>query len=93
MRARTARRKGGDNCCCSHWPLLVLLCSTPTQIDFVCHDAEPYAGAGASADSHDIYEFVKKQGRFLGTRRTGVSVVSYLPFHALIGVACWDVAP
>lgn len=42
------------------------------QIDFVCHDAEPYVGAGDSAAKADIYDFVKAQGRFLGTRRTGV---------------------
>ena len=42
------------------------------QIDFVCHDAEPYVGAGDSATKADIYDFVKAQGRFLGTRRTGV---------------------
>ena len=51
------------------------VCAQPrhhAQIDFVCHDAEPYVGAGDSATKADIYDFVKAQGRFLGTRRTGV---------------------
>ena len=42
-----------------------------SQIDFICHDAEPYGGAGDSAGSTDIYADVKKRGQFLGTRRTG----------------------
>ncbi|OLY80276.1 Choline-phosphate cytidylyltransferase B [Smittium mucronatum] len=36
------------------------------QIDYVCHDDLPYA----SADSDDVYEFVKKQGKFWPTQRT-----------------------
>ncbi|KAI7900645.1 uncharacterized protein BX663DRAFT_562988 [Cokeromyces recurvatus] len=40
------------------------------QIDYVAHDAEPYQ----SAESGDVYAFVKAQGRFLPTQRTsGVS--------------------
>ncbi|KAI8393693.1 uncharacterized protein BYT42DRAFT_551922 [Radiomyces spectabilis] len=40
------------------------------QIDYVAHDAEPYK----SAESGDVYSFVKAQGKFLPTQRTdGVS--------------------
>ncbi|KAJ2373169.1 choline-phosphate cytidylyltransferase [Coemansia sp. RSA 2607] len=40
------------------------------EIDYVCHDDLPYA----SAESDDVYAFVKAQGRFLPTQRTdGVS--------------------
>lgn len=40
------------------------------QIDFVAHDAIPYV----SADSEDVYAFVKSQGKFLETQRTdGIS--------------------
>ncbi|KAJ1963346.1 choline-phosphate cytidylyltransferase [Dipsacomyces acuminosporus] len=40
------------------------------KIDYVCHDDLPYA----SAESDDVYSFVKAQGRFLPTQRTdGVS--------------------
>ncbi|KAJ1760786.1 choline-phosphate cytidylyltransferase [Coemansia sp. RSA 2523] len=40
------------------------------RIDYVCHDDLPYA----SAESDDVYAFVKAQGRFLPTQRTdGVS--------------------
>ncbi|KAJ1993955.1 choline-phosphate cytidylyltransferase [Coemansia spiralis] len=40
------------------------------KIDYVCHDDLPYA----SAESDDVYAFVKAQGRFLPTQRTdGVS--------------------
>lgn len=40
------------------------------RIDFVAHDGDPYP----SADSADVYSFVKRQGRFLATTRTdGVS--------------------
>ncbi|ORX96670.1 hypothetical protein K493DRAFT_281757 [Basidiobolus meristosporus CBS 931.73] len=40
------------------------------QIDYVAHDDIPYA----STESNDVYEFVKKQGKFLPTQRTeGVS--------------------
>ncbi|PHZ16901.1 uncharacterized protein RHIMIDRAFT_243051 [Rhizopus microsporus ATCC 52813] len=37
------------------------------QIDYVAHDAEPYQ----STESDDVYAFVKAQGRFLPTQRTG----------------------
>ena len=41
------------------------------QIDYVAHDDLPYAGSGNIAD---IYEPVKKLGKFLPTKRTeGVS--------------------
>ena len=40
------------------------------QIDYVAHDDLPYT----SADSDDVYQFVKEQGRFIATKRTeGVS--------------------
>ncbi|KAK9765373.1 choline-phosphate cytidylyltransferase [Basidiobolus ranarum] len=40
------------------------------QIDYVAHDDIPYV----SAESTDVYDFVKKQGKFLPTKRTeGVS--------------------
>jgi choline-phosphate cytidylyltransferase len=40
------------------------------KIDYVAHDDIPYA----SADIADVYEFVKKQGKFIATKRTeGVS--------------------
>jgi choline-phosphate cytidylyltransferase len=40
------------------------------QIDYVAHDDIPYADSG----SNDVYEFVKKAGKFLVTQRTeGIS--------------------
>jgi len=40
------------------------------KIDYVAHDEAPYVSAG----SDDVYAFVKKQGKFLATKRTeGVS--------------------
>eukprot|EP00897_Mesotaenium_endlicherianum_P003533 jgi/Mesen1/3207/ME000185S02340 len=42
------------------------------QIDYVAHDALPYADASGS--SSDVYDFVKKAGKFKETKRTdGVS--------------------
>uniref|UniRef100_A0ACD5TLS1 Uncharacterized protein n=1 Tax=Avena sativa TaxID=4498 RepID=A0ACD5TLS1_AVESA len=42
------------------------------QIDFVAHDALPYADTSGAAN--DVYEFVKKIGKFKETKRTdGVS--------------------
>ncbi|XP_078182500.1 choline-phosphate cytidylyltransferase 2-like [Carex rostrata] len=42
------------------------------KIDFVAHDALPYADA--SGAGNDVYEFVKKIGKFMETKRTdGVS--------------------
>ena len=47
------------------------------NIDYVAHDADPYV----SADSDDIYAFVKAQGRFIATQRTdGVSTTGLLHF-------------
>lgn len=37
------------------------------QIDLVAHDDIPYVSAG----SEDVYGFVKKQGKFMATERTG----------------------
>lgn len=37
------------------------------QIDFVAHDDSPYV----SGNCADVYQFVKDQGRFLATQRTG----------------------
>ncbi|KAN0066524.1 choline-phosphate cytidylyltransferase [Thecaphora frezii] len=45
------------------------------EIDYVAHDELPYEGKGME----DVYGFVKKQGRFLPTRRTeGVSTSELL---------------
>ncbi|PWN47017.1 hypothetical protein IE53DRAFT_390855 [Violaceomyces palustris] len=45
------------------------------EIDYVAHDELPYGSAG----HEDVYDFVKKQGRFLPTRRTeGVSTSELL---------------
>ena len=45
------------------------------EIDYIAHDDLPYSGI----DMEDIYAFVKKQGRFLPTRRTdGVSTSELL---------------
>ncbi|OMJ07603.1 putative choline-phosphate cytidylyltransferase [Smittium culicis] len=38
----------------------------PWIIDYVCHDDLPYA----SVDTDDVYEFVKRQGKFWPTSRT-----------------------
>lgn len=43
------------------------------KIDYVAHDEIPYAVSGAAA-SDDVYDWLKRQGKFLPTRRTeGVS--------------------
>jgi len=45
------------------------------NIDYVAHDGLPYV----SANSTDIYDFVKKQGRFIATQRTtGVSTTELI---------------
>ncbi|KAH9948444.1 hypothetical protein B0H21DRAFT_733324 [Amylocystis lapponica] len=45
------------------------------KIDYVAHDEDPYAGAGTD----DVYGYVKRQGKFLPTRRTpGVSTSDLL---------------
>ncbi|KAL7412127.1 hypothetical protein BDY24DRAFT_342056 [Mrakia frigida] len=45
------------------------------QVDYVAHDEEPYATKG----KEDVYEFVKRQGKFLPTRRTpGISTSDLL---------------
>ncbi len=45
------------------------------QIDYVAHDDIPYR----SAEMDDVYAFVKKQGRFLPTRRTeGISTTDLI---------------
>lgn len=42
------------------------------NIDFVAHDALPYSDA--SGQANDVYEFVKKAGKFMETQRTeGIS--------------------
>jgi len=50
------------------------------NIDFVAHDDEPYvAGAKNRGDSGDIYDSVKKAGRFRATQRTeGVSTTDLI---------------
>ena len=47
---------------------------TPVQIDFVCHDALPYADASGAAASGDVYAEIKKMGKFVETKRTKVGV-------------------
>jgi len=45
------------------------------NIDYVAHDGLPYA----SGDDSDIYDFVKKQGRFIATQRTeGISTTDLI---------------
>lgn len=50
------------------------------RIDFVAHDAIPYVDTtGQSANSNDVYDFVKKKGMFLETERTeGISTSDIL---------------
>lgn len=50
------------------------------KIDFVAHDAIPYVDTtGQSSNSNDVYDFVKKQGMFLETKRTeGISTSDIL---------------
>ena len=44
------------------------------QIDYVAHDELPYAMATGGAASDDLYDWLKKAGKFLPTRRTeGIS--------------------
>lgn len=48
------------------------------QIDYVAHDEIPYAMAGTDA-SADVYDWLKRAGKFLPTRRTdGVSTSELL---------------
>ncbi|WFD35543.1 choline-phosphate cytidylyltransferase [Malassezia cuniculi] len=48
------------------------------QIDYVAHDEIPYAAGGAVA-SDDVYDWLKRLGKFLPTRRTeGVSTSELL---------------
>ncbi|KAK8805684.1 hypothetical protein WA158_002340 [Blastocystis sp. Blastoise] len=45
------------------------------NIDFICHDALPYAGDGVD----DVYKSIKEAGRFLATQRTeGVSTTELI---------------
>ncbi|KAJ3789365.1 cholinephosphate cytidylyltransferase [Lentinula aff. detonsa] len=47
------------------------------QIDFVAHDEDPYKAEGLGQD--DVYEWVKRAGKFLPTRRTpGISTSALL---------------
>ena len=50
------------------------------KIDFVAHDAIPYVDTtGQSSNSNDVYDFVKKKGMFLETKRTeGISTSDIL---------------
>ena len=44
------------------------------DIDFVCHDALPYADASGTSASGDVYQEIKKINKFWETKRTeGVS--------------------
>ncbi len=45
------------------------------KIDYVAHDGEAYS----TGDTNDIYDFVKRQGRFIATQRTdGVSTTGLI---------------
>ena len=45
------------------------------RIDYVAHDGLPYVSAGST----DIYDFVKKQGKFIATQRTtGISTTGLI---------------
>jgi len=45
------------------------------KIDYVAHDGNPYP----SGDTGDIYDFVKKQGKFIATQRTdGISTTDLI---------------
>jgi len=44
------------------------------NIDYVCHDALPYADTSGQADDGDVYSHLKRNGKFLETQRTdGIS--------------------
>lgn len=44
------------------------------HIDYVCHDALPYADTSGQASDGDVYSHLKRSGRFLETQRTeGIS--------------------
>lgn len=44
------------------------------HIDYVCHDALPYADTSGQASDGDVYSHLKRHGRFLETQRTeGIS--------------------
>eukprot|EP00624_Nannochloropsis_granulata_P002663 evm.model.NODE_23415_length_9299_cov_18.335304.4 len=44
------------------------------NIDYVCHDALPYADTSGQADDGDVYSHLKRNGMFLETQRTdGIS--------------------
>ncbi len=60
------------------------LCRLPShasQIDFVCHDAIPYADASGATASGDIYGHIKSIGKFWETQRTEVSGGCQVPVH------------
>lgn len=49
------------------------------KIDFVCHDALPYVDNSGQSSSGDVYEHLKKQGKFLETQRTeGISTTDII---------------
>ncbi len=47
------------------------------QIDFVCHDALPYADASGAAAGGDIYAHIKSIGKFWETQRTEVRLLPW----------------
>jgi len=43
------------------------------NIDYVCHDALPYADTSGQSSDGDVYHHLKVKGKFLETARTEVS--------------------
>jgi choline-phosphate cytidylyltransferase len=47
---------------------------TKYRIDFVAHDALPYKDISGASEDGDVYNYIKRQGKFLETQRTeGIS--------------------
>lgn len=42
------------------------------QIDYVCHDALPYADTSGQSSDGDVYQHLRDKGKFLETQRTEV---------------------
>ena len=40
------------------------------KIDFVAHDALPYKDTSGTSEDGDVYSLVRRQGKFLETKRT-----------------------
>lgn len=66
---------------------------TENKIDFVAHDDIPYS----SAESDDVYAYIKSRGMFLPTQRTEGNLSTVLPenerfrnFNCLLCCRCFD---